>query len=126
MEDKIRQLAELEDYAKSIGFKWDNIDVIIAQIISECHEIQKAISDQETQSRVHEEVGDLLHGIISLCFFMKINVDDTITKIHEKFLARIRGLEALAEARGIVLSEDLSAKAVLKLWQDVKKLSKDI
>ena len=66
------KVVALENDASAFGLQWETTDQIMAQIQSECFEINEHLGHgiaQANQSELQEEVGDLLHAVFSLCVF---------------------------------------------------------
>jgi len=120
----LKELIALELEAKHFGFVWPNQYMILDQIIDECREIREEIDLQAPTKKVQEEIGDLLHAVMSLCIFSGFDVEDTLGKVNEKFSRRMRLLKKVAHKHGL---ENLSGKNIeymLSLWQEVKVLEK--
>lgn len=121
--DALQELINIEQDARKFGFEWPDLDMIIAQSISECNEIQAAIADGESQERVQEEIGDLLHTAISLCVFAGFDVNETLCKVTKKFNARMQGMKQLAEQRGLQTLHGKDTEYMLDMWREVKSNS---
>ncbi|PJB09691.1 MAG: nucleoside triphosphate hydrolase, partial [Gammaproteobacteria bacterium CG_4_9_14_3_um_filter_38_9] len=54
----------LEKEAEQFGFKWGNTHQIMAQIKSECDEIDEHLSNinENNKPKLQEEIGDLMHA----------------------------------------------------------------
>jgi uncharacterized protein YabN with tetrapyrrole methylase and pyrophosphatase domain len=65
------KVVNLEKDAAEFGFRWEDACQIMAQIHSECAEIQEHLDTGITlhnRADLQEEIGDLLHVVFSLCF----------------------------------------------------------
>lgn len=118
--DPLQDLINIEQDARKFGFEWPDVDMIIAQAISECDEIQAAIADGESQERVQEEIGDLLHTAISLCVFAGFDVNQTLNKVTKKFNARMQGMKQIAQQRGLESLHGKDMQYMLDMWREVK------
>ena len=76
----LKKIVKLEREARNFGFDWPNKEMIFDQIISEIEEIKQA-KDSELQ----EEVGDLLHAVISLCIFLNYDLEETLGYVVTRF-----------------------------------------
>lgn len=115
------KLLQLEQESNEFGFEWPNVEMIIKQAISECHEIKDAIDQNEPTQRVQEEIGDLLHAAISLCVFLEIDVEQTLSFIVAKFSARLKALKAITHQQGFNNLKGQPISILLDLWEQVKK-----
>jgi uncharacterized protein YabN with tetrapyrrole methylase and pyrophosphatase domain len=119
--EALERLIAIEQDARDFGFDWPDIDMIIAQAVSECEEIAEAIKHHEPSIRVQEEIGDLLHTAISLCLFAGFDVTETLHKVTEKFSARMNGMKHLTQQRGLKNLRGKDIKFMLELWREVKQ-----
>ncbi|MFN5382439.1 MAG: MazG nucleotide pyrophosphohydrolase domain-containing protein [Alphaproteobacteria bacterium] len=114
------KLISVEKLARQFGFDWPNSKAILDQILSEYMEVKEDIDNNSDIAKIQEEIGDLIHTAISLCIFMKLDVNDTITRTHHKFRSRIESLIELANHRGLATLHGQSEDLMLDLWRDVK------
>ncbi len=119
--NSLETLIAVETDARNFGFEWQNREMIIDQAISECEEIREAIHKQETDARIQEEIGDLLHTAISLCIFAGYDVDQTLEKISKKFANRMIALKKITKSRGLTNLKGQTMEFMLELWDEVKK-----
>ncbi len=111
-----------EKDAIEFGFEWPNNEAIIKQAISECNEINQAFKDNESEARIKEEIGDLLHCVISLSIFNNYNLYDIIDLIDKKFRTRIDNLKIVAKNHNLKSLHGQTTEFMLKLWEEAKKL----
>lgn len=119
-ETALQRLLASEKAAREFGFEWPHEQMIIDYVFSECHEVLDAIEQNEPASRIQEEIGDLLHAVISLCIFAGFDVEQTLDKTNDKFSARMAMLKQISREKGLT---DLAGKPVdfqLELWQQAK------
>nr|MBP7190709.1 nucleotide pyrophosphohydrolase [Rickettsiaceae bacterium] len=83
------KLITLEQNARKFGFDWPDHFMILDQIIDECREVREELDNFSNQEKLEEEVGDVLHSVISLCVFSGFNVEETIDKTNAKFSRRM-------------------------------------
>lgn len=124
MSASLNKLMKLEKEAVEFGFEWPNHDSIINQALSECKEISDAIKNNESEDRIQEEIGDLLHTAVSLCRFRGFDLEQTINKLVNKFDARMRSLKDLTTAQNLHSLEGQTIEFKLELWEKAKKLNK--
>ncbi len=113
-------LLNLEKDAKEFGFEWPNQIMIIEQAMDECREIREAIQHQENKDRIQEEIGDLLHSIVSLCDFEGFSVEDTLSKVNKKFGKRMQAMKLLTQESGLPNLKGQSFEFMLELWKKAK------
>lgn len=117
-----QKLTILEKEAESFGFKWDNTYQIMAQIKSECAEIDEHLDVlKSNQEKLQEEIGDLLHAVFSLCVFCKFDAFDTLTKSVDKFERRLNAVKTIAQENGIATLNGYAFDELMKFWDQAKK-----
>lgn len=120
----LEKLIFLDHDARRFGFDWPNPEMILAQIVDECLEVREAIQGGAPPSKIQEEIGDLLHAVISLCLFSGFDIEDTIEKINKKFSYRMSVLKELTQKHGLKNLQDQDIDFMLNLWREVKELEK--
>lgn len=118
----LKKLIELEQDARKFGFDWPDKSMILDQIMDECREVREEIDQGSNTGRLQEEIGDLLHSVISLCCFAGFDVEDTIGKTNMKFSKRLHLLRELTRCQGLENLQGQSMDFMLTLWREVKKL----
>ncbi len=122
LDSGLYDLLALEKDAKQFGFDWPTEAMIIGQVMDECNEIKEAIEKNEKSERIQEEIGDLLHAVVSLCEFAGFDVEDTLHKINEKFGKRMRAIKKLTHELGLPNLQDQSFEFMLDLWRKAKAI----
>lgn len=120
MNNALQDLLHLEKQAREFGFEWPNHSTIIEQAIDECREIKDAIQNQESRDRIQEEIGDLLHSIVSLCDFAGFTIEETLLKVNSKFGKRMHAVKTLTNELGLANLKGQSFEFMLDLWQKAK------
>lgn len=116
----LQNLLHLEKDAREFGFEWPDEQVILEQAIDECREIKETIAKQEGRERLQEEIGDLLHSIISLCDFSGFDVDETLAKVNSKFGKRMQAIKKLTHEASLPNLKGQSFEFMMELWQKAK------
>lgn len=122
-ENALQKILAIEKDARDFGFDWPNIDMIIDQTISECEEIRDAVNNNEPKHRLHEEIGDLIHTAISLCYFAGFDTEETLLKASKKFTARMDALKVIAKQRGLDNLKGQDINFMLELWKSAKEMT---
>lgn len=119
----LKKLAELELDADHFGFQWENPHQIMAQIQSECLEINEHLSQvtDENRLKLQEEIGDLLHAAFSLCLFCKFDPEDTLKNSIDKFERRLNAVKSITEENGIATLNGYAFDELMRFWDAAKK-----
>ena len=123
--DLLEKTIALEFAATNFGFCWENTTQIMAQILSECHEVNEQLAqgiEPANTLLLQEEIGDLLHAVFSLCIFCKLNPQETLEKTLNKFERRLNAVKHLANESGLTNVEGRSFDELMCLWDKAKQL----
>jgi uncharacterized protein YabN with tetrapyrrole methylase and pyrophosphatase domain len=120
----LSDLLALEKQAHDLGFIWPHLDMILDQAISECQEIKEAVSKGYPAEKIQEEIGDLLHAAVSLCYFAGYDLEETLSKNVQKFSARLLALKDIMQDSGLKTLEGQPIEFMLALWDKAKQQSK--
>ena len=110
---------KLQRRASSVGFDWNNADLVVEKIAEEAREVAQAT----TQAEREEEIGDLLFVVANLARHLKVDPEAALRSANAKFTRRFRHIEASLAAKGIKPGA-ASLEEMEALWQDAKKLEK--
>jgi len=110
---------KLQRRASSVGFDWNNTDLVVEKIAEEAREVAQA----RTQAEREEEVGDLLFVVANLARHLKVDPEAALRAANAKFTRRFRHIETVLAARGVALA-DAGLAEMEALWQEAKVLEK--
>ena len=99
------------------GFDWPDVSGALNKLSEELEELKAAALREEGDPA--EELGDLLLAAVSVARFLETDPDDILHRACDKFSARFRKTEELAEERGLELSE-LTDREQTALWKAAK------
>lgn len=117
--DIFERMVASENEASQFGFKWESADQITDQIRSEISEIHVHLKDHD-QTKLQEEIGDLLHAAFSLCVFCQFDPHETLTMSIDKFTRRLQNVKKLANAQGLQSLHGKSFAELMDLWNKAK------
>ncbi|ELM3659551.1 nucleoside triphosphate pyrophosphohydrolase [Edwardsiella piscicida] len=108
----------------SVGFDWDTLGPVLDKVYEEIDEVmdeaQQAVVDQ---TRLSEEVGDLLFATVNLARHLGCRAETTLQEANRKFERRFRAVEQAISAGGQTL-ESASLEEMEAAWQQVKQQEK--
>ncbi len=110
---------KVQKKASKAGMDFSEVSQVFDKLKEETEELHEAIA-LGGASAIEDEFGDLLFGMVNLSRFLGVNPENALTNAVEKFINRFEGVENLAKARKMELSE-LSAESLDQLWEEVKK-----
>jgi len=106
---------KLQRRASTIGFDWNNADLVLDKLAEEAREILAA----ETQDEREDEIGDLLFVVANLARHLKVDPEAALRRTNAKFTRRFRHIEAGLAAKGI-RPGDASLDEMEALWVEAK------
>ena len=124
---------QLTRRASRIGFDWPDIFGILDKLDEEKGELQSLVAAnttnsapgrQEANSRIEEEVGDLLFAGVNIARFLGIDPEIALKKANRKFRERFNYMEKAASAEGKQFA-DLSREYKEEMWNRSKLAEQD-
>ncbi len=109
---------KIQGKAAKSGFEFADINGALAKIPEEYAELQACVSSGDAQGAA-EELGDLIFSAVNVSRFLKEDAEEVLTAATDKFTARFRRVEAIAEETGRPMGE-LSAQELDELWERAK------
>ena len=120
MSNVLNKFTAVEKDARSFGFSYPSPDLIIEQIRDECNEVLEAIQHNESTERQQEEIGDLIHAALALCYHQGFDIPETIDKATNKFDARMQRLKSITKEEGLSSLHNQPLSYLIKLWKKAK------
>ena len=105
----------IQDRAARFGFDWDDVGGVLDKIVEEVGEFRAATTPEERA----DEFGDILFAIVNLARWSGIHAEDALRQANSKFRDRYRGMEKLAQGRGLDFAS-LPLDAKESLWREAK------
>jgi tetrapyrrole methylase family protein/MazG family protein len=106
---------EVSKRAVRVGFEWANLDDIFAKLDEEILELREAIH-QNSPSEIQSELGDVLFTMVNIGRWLKVEPEDALRKMLDRFTARFQHMEA----RSTKPLDELSAEEWDALWNQAK------
>ena len=113
---------KLQKRAANHGFDWPDYRPVLDKVNEELAELREAIELNDAE-HIEEELGDLLFACINLGRHRGINLDTCLRRANQKFEARFREMEVIAENDNLEF-EGLSLEGKNDLWLQVKNREK--
>ena len=117
----IHEAHQISSRAARVGFEWPDIEGVFDKLAEETHELREAMTGPEDsrQSRLEDEIGDILFVIVNLARFLKIDSESALKRANRKFKTRFQFMEAELARAGKNL-ETTSLDEMESLWQKAK------
>ncbi|MDR3706919.1 MAG: nucleoside triphosphate pyrophosphohydrolase [Capsulimonadaceae bacterium] len=109
---------EISKRAAKAGFEWDSIEGVFDKLSEEVAELREAREGGDRE-RIAEEIGDLLFTAVNLARFDKVDAEDALQRMVNRFIARFKRIEQVAESRGVSV-DHLTQTEMEAIWQQAK------
>jgi tetrapyrrole methylase family protein/MazG family protein len=104
---------EISKRAARAGFEWPQVEAVWEKLREEENELRSAKTPEETES----EVGDLLFTAVNLARWYKVEPEEALRKMLNRFTTRFQAMEA-ASSKPLT---ELSPPEWDELWNEAKK-----
>lgn len=109
--------------AARVGFDWPTTEAVFEKLDEELGELRQAVSGQEGDARIAEEMGDLLFAVTNLARHLGIDSEAALRGANAKFERRFRHIEQALAAEGRTPG-DASLAEMEAHWGVAKRLEK--
>ena len=116
----IMRARKLQKRAASVGFDWDDKAQILDKLEEELKELRQAITENENNDMIEEELGDFMFCCINLARHFRIDPELALRKTNEKFVKRFNYIEESLKKKNKSLSQ-ASLEEMDMLWDEAKK-----
>ena len=110
---------EVSKRVVKVGFEWPTVSEVLDKVEEEIAELRAEIARGET-ARAADELGDLLFTLVNVARHLKIDPEDALRRMTQRFAARFRHIERRAAETGRAVS-DLSLEEMEAVWQAAKE-----
>jgi len=110
---------EIGTRVAAVGFDWEKVEDVVDKIEEEVAELRQAVRN-EGQTRIEEEMGDLLFAIANLARRLGVEAESALRKANQKFTERFQKLEGQFDAQGQSV-HNATLEEMEVVWNRVKK-----
>jgi ATP diphosphatase len=125
-----QRAVKLQHHAARIGFDWPGPAPVIEKLHEEIAEVRVEFAavaanpeDAHAQSRLEDELGDLLFVCANLTRHAKVDFGAAMRRANHKFERRFRMMEVFAQAEGGLAGQSLEAQD--RYWVKAKQAEKE-
>ncbi len=115
----LMRAAEVSKKAARVGFEWLNLEGVLAKLKEEVAETEEAIASGE-QSRIKHEIGDLLFAVVNIARWLRIDPEEALREMLERFRVRFEAIENQARSEGRSIS-DMTIEEMDAVWNAAKE-----
>ena len=110
---------EVSKRVVKVGFEWPTVNEVLDKVEEEIRgAARQEIASGET-ARAADELGDLLFTLVNVARHLKIDPEDALRRMTQRFAARFRHIERHAAETGRAVP-DLSLEEMEAVWQAAK------
>jgi len=107
--------SEVSKRAARVGFEWDSLEAVFAKTDEEEAELREAIASGN-QERIADELGDWLFTIVNVARWCKVDAEDALRRMVDRFTDRFQQMESNATKP----LREMTAEEWDALWNEVK------
>ena len=116
---------KLGSAAARVGFDWPDALGVLSKVREELDELERelrarALSPQQSQRAIEDELGDALFSMVSLARHLRVDPEMALRDANAKFRSRFKGMEQIAAAESKPL-DDRTPAELEALWTEVKR-----
>lgn len=115
---------KIQKKAAEVGFDWDDVSDAFSKVKEETNELLEIYQGND-QTRIMEEVGDLLFAVVNVARFLGVNPEEALNFTSSKFIDRFAYIEDSARHQGKRL-EDMNLEEMDKLWEQAKARNRSL
>jgi tetrapyrrole methylase family protein/MazG family protein len=109
----------LTQRASQVGFDWENKDQVWEKLEEELKEFQLALHEGKKEA-LREELGDILFTLVNLARFIRVDPEDALRRVTNKFAERFTYIERRLRGQGKTTHE-ASLAEMDALWEESKR-----
>jgi len=113
---------KVQKRAARVGFDWDKVAGAWDKVHEELEEVHELLGTEsrklKVESRIKEEIGDLLFAIVNVARKLEIDAEDALQLANTKFIRRFSKIEKKLQKKKLSLPE------MDAIWEKVKAAEK--
>ena len=119
----LTRAVKLQKRAAHVGFDWPDIEQVLDKVQEELDEVREVLAQNQGDSRMRHEVGDLLQAVSNLARHAEIDPETALREANQRFEHRFSHVEAQCVELG-VLPQDAGLTALEAMWLKAKLAEK--
>lgn len=101
-----------------VGFEWPTFEDVLAKLDEEVRELHAELPDRDP-ARLRGEIGDLLFTVVNVARWLRVDPEEALREMVDRFGRRFREVERLAAAEGREL-KGMDITELDRLWERAK------
>jgi XTP/dITP diphosphohydrolase len=109
----------IQEKARGVGFDWDNANQVFEKVQEEILELKEEVKQENNQSKVEDEFGDVLFSLINYARFVGVDPESALERTNKKFIKRFQYLEIASKEDGKEL-KNMTLEEMDVYWNKAK------
>ncbi|MCL6519755.1 MAG: nucleoside triphosphate pyrophosphohydrolase [Armatimonadetes bacterium] len=109
---------EISKRAAGAGFEWPDMHAVLEKVREEISELENEIQ-VGNKERIADEIGDLLFTVVNVARWAKVDPEDALRRMTDRFIERFKQIEEVAQSSGRQLSQ-MSIEEMDAIWDRAK------
>lgn len=109
---------EISKRAAGAGFEWPDMHAVLEKVREEISELENEIQIGNKE-RIADEIGDLLFTVVNVARWAKVDPEDALRRMIDRFIERFKQIEEVAQSSGRQLSQ-MSIEEMDAIWDRAK------
>ena len=86
---------DISKKAVKVGFEWPNAEAVLDKVQEEIEELRAELKAND-KARATDELGDLLFALVNIARWLKIDPEEALRTMVDRFIGRFQAMEAMA------------------------------
>jgi tetrapyrrole methylase family protein/MazG family protein len=87
---------EISKRAVRVGFEWQQLEDVFTKLSEEIAELRQAMQG-DSREQIESEIGDVLFTVVNIARWLKVEPEEALRKMVDRFTSRFQRMESLAE-----------------------------
>ncbi|TXH69471.1 MAG: nucleoside triphosphate pyrophosphohydrolase [Thiothrix sp.] len=119
----LRRAQKVQKRAAQVGFDWENWQQVVPKVHEELDEVAEAVAQQESFTRIEEEMGDVLLAASNMARMLGVDAENALRISSRKFEKRFERVEELLAQDQLSL-EAATLRQMDVAWEAAKREEK--
>lgn len=115
---------KIQKKAAEVGFDWEDVSDAFSKVKEETCELLEIYQGSD-ETRIKEEIGDLLFAVVNVARFLGVNPEEALNFTSSKFINRFSYIEKTAKLQGKHL-DDMTLEEMDRLWEEAKSTNSNL
>lgn len=117
----LMRATEISKRAARTGFEWPDIHGVFDKLHEETEELKQAVTSGERE-KIKSEIGDLLFTVVNIARWTKVDAEESLREMLDRFQSRFSVIEERARESGKSIG-DLTIDEMDAIWNEAKGTS---